>query len=350
MTAQTVSRVTAKNPTDKLAHKRLSVLQLAESLGNVAEACRRGGMDRTSFYDFKRRFQTHGFEGLKDLPPIPKSHPFTTPEEHVETMLDLAIKNASWGCMRLSDELRLRGITISSPTIQKMLIKRGLGSRYERILRFEEIASQQKIELNAEQIRLLETANPVFRERHVESSRPGELICQDTFYVGHLKGIGKLYLQAVVDTYGSYAFGFLATSKLPACAVSILHNDVLPFYRDRKLPVMAILTDNGREFCGTANHQYELYLELNDIEHRRTKVATPRTNGFVERFNRTILDEFFRTKMRETLYESVEQLQADLDLWLKFYNEERPHRGYRNLGRRPIDTINEFTQPARQEA
>jgi hypothetical protein len=246
MTAQTVSRVTAKNPTDKLAHKRLSVLQLAESLGNVAEACRRGGMDRTSFYDFKRRFQTHGFEGLKDLPPIPKSHPFTTPEEHVETMLDLAIKNASWGCMRLSDELRLRGITISSPTIQKMLIKRGLGSRYERILRFEEIASQQKIELNAEQIRLLETANPVFRERHVESSRPGELICQDTFYVGHLKGIGKLYLQAVVDTYGSYAFGFLATSKLPACAVSILHNDVLPFYRDRKLPVMAILTDNGR--------------------------------------------------------------------------------------------------------
>jgi transposase InsO family protein len=111
-----------------------------------------------------------------------------------------------------------------------------------------------------------------------------------------------------------------------------------------------ILTDNGREYCGTTNHQYELYLELNNIEHRRTKAATPRTNGFIERFNRTILDEFFRSKMRATLYESVDQLRADLDAWLKFHNEERPHRGYRNMGKRPIDTINQVTKHARQEA
>ena len=111
-----------------------------------------------------------------------------------------------------------------------------------------------------------------------------------------------------------------------------------------------MLTDNGREFCGTDRHHYELYLELNDIEHRRTKVATPRTNGFVERFNKTILDEFFRTKMREKIYTSIDELQADLDVWLKHYNEERPHRGYRNMGKRPIETINKFAQTARQEA
>jgi transposase InsO family protein len=98
----------------------------------------------------------------------------------------------------------------------------------------------------------------------------------------------------------------------------------------------------GREFCGTERHPYELYLDLNGIEHRRTKVRTPRTNGFVERFNGTVLDEFFRVKMRETFYETVEALQSDLDAWLLHYNTERPHLGYRNMGRRPIETVMSF--------
>jgi transposase InsO family protein len=86
-------------------------------------------------------------------------------------------------------------------------------------------------------------------------------------------------------------------------------------------------------------HLYEIFLELNDIEHRTTRGATPRTNGFVEKFNRRILDEFFRTAFRKKLYESVDVLQADLNEWLKHYNTERPHRGYRNQGRRPIETF-----------
>src|SRR4029079_9997461 len=72
---------------------------------------------------------------------------------------------------------------------------------------------------------------------------------------------------------------------------------------------------------------YELYLDLNGIEHRRTRVRTPKTNGFVERFIGTVLDEFFRVTMRETFYETVEALQADLDAWLVPYNTERPHLG-----------------------
>ncbi len=111
----------------------------------------------------------------------------------------------------------------------------------------------------------------------------------------------------------------------------------------------AVLTDNGREFCGTESHPYEIYLALNDIEHRRTKIRSPQTNGFVERFNRTVLDEFFRISFRQNYYESVEQLQNDLNIWFKHYNEERPHRGYRNLGKRPIDTINEYIKRAQQE-
>jgi transposase InsO family protein len=168
--------------------------------------------------------------------------------------------------------------------------------------------------------------------------------------VGTLKGIGRVYLHAVVDTFGSYAFGFLHVSKQPEAAVAVLHNDVVPFYARLDLPIGALLTDNGREFCGTERHPYELYLALNDIAHRKTKVGSPRTNGFVERFNGTVLEEFFRPTMRSQLYESVEALQADLDTWLHHYNHVRPHLGYRNQGRRPWETVERFVSqsPARQ--
>ena len=151
--------------------------------------------------------------------------------------------------------------------------------------------------------------------------------------VGTLKGIGRVYLHAVVDTYGSYGFGFLHVTKQPEAAVAVLHNDVLPFYRNLDLPVAAVLTDNGREFCGTERHPYELYLALNEIEHRTTRVGSPSTNGFVERFNGTVLEEFFRPPCTQALRKR-RGLQADLDAWLHHYNHERPHLGYRNQGRR----------------
>jgi transposase InsO family protein len=334
---------------EKLAKQRLSVLELAQTLGNVSEACRQRGMTRTQFYEYKRRFQTHGLEGLKDLPPIHHSHPFTTPPEVVDRILRVSLEHPGWGCVRLSNQLKLEGLSVSSPTIQNILIKHGMGSKYERLLKLEEQVAGQAIELTPEQVMLIEKANPCYRERHIESNRPGEVLTQDTFYVGQLKGVGKVYLHAVVDTYGSYAFGFLHTSKQPEAAVAVLHNDALPFYQELGLKVEAIITDNGREFCGKETHPFELYLDLNDIEHRRTKVRRPQTNGFVERFNNTVLNEFFRTAFRTKLYESVDVLQEDLDAWLVHYNTERTHQGYRNMGRRPIDTINLFLKPVREE-
>jgi transposase InsO family protein len=340
-------RVTAKDPREQLAHRRMTVLELAERLGNVSEACRRGGIDRTSFYDWKRRFQLHGLDGLKDLPPVPKSHPMTTPPEVVDRLLALALEHPAYGCNRLEALLALEGRRVSAITIQKILNAKGLGSREQRWLALEAKTATEPTELSPEQIAFLEKLNPCFRERHVESGAPGELLSADTFMVGALKGIGRVYLHAVVDTYGSYGFGFLHVSKQPAAAVAVLHNDVLPFYRELDLPVGAVLTDNGREFCGTGRHPYELYLALNEIEHRTTRVGSPRTNGFVERFNGTVLQEFFRPTMHQKLYESVDSLQADLDAWLHHYNRERPHLGYRNQARRPWETISLFV---RQEA
>lgn len=333
------SKCTVKDPAEKVARQRLSVLQLAQALGNVSAACKHSGMDRTSYYEYKRRFQTHGMEGLKDLPPIARNHPQTTSEEHIKRIVELALEHPTRGCHFLSDQLALEGITVSGPTIQNILTRQELGTRYARLLRLETKATQEQIALTPAQVQQIEQNNPCFRERHVESRAPGELLCQDTFYVGQLKGVGKVYLQVVVDTCGSFAFGYLHTTKQPEHAALLLHNDVLPFYEQQGLTVQAVLTDNGKEFCGTDAHPYELYLALNDIQHRTTRVRRPQTNGFVERFNRTVLDEFFRQAFRTTFYDSVEALQGDLDKWLRYYNYERPHQGYRNLGKRPFDTL-----------
>ena len=326
----------------------------------MSKACRQGGMDRTSFYDWKRRFEGHGLDGLKDLPPVHKSHPQTTPPEVQERIVELALATPARGCNSLANLLAAEGIAVSFVTVQNILTKRGLGTRYERLLELEKRAIQNQTPLSPEQIQLLERANPVFAERHVESKKPGELLGQDNVYVGQFKGIGKVYLHTVVDAFGSLAFGVLGTSKQPEWGVAVLYNDVLPFYQEQGLSVDAVLTDNGREFCGRELHPpFELFLALAEIQHRTTKVRSPKTNGFVERFHRTVKEEFFQVPLRTTLYETVEALQTDFDEWLRFYNEERPHLGYRNMGRKPMETLHKYkaendpnspTQIVRQDA
>lgn len=340
------------NPEDKVIRQRVSVLELAEALDNVSEACRQRGISRSQYYEYKKRFAVAGIAGLKDLPPIHHSHPDATPPEQVERILALSLEHPAWGCNKLSEWLKLEGIRISFVTIQNILNKHDLGTRYARWLRLEQEYSQTALELTPEQVRFVEKQNPAFRERHIESSGPGELLAQDTVTIGSIKGVGRIYLHVVVDTYSSYAFGFLHTSKQPEAAVAVLHNDVLPFYADHQLSVQAVLTDNGREFCGTELHPYELYLALNDLEHRKTRIRRPQSNGFVERFNGTVQSEFFDLAFRTKFYTTVAELQTDLDQWLVHYNTERPHQGYRNQGRRPHDTILEFLkqQPQRQLA
>lgn len=333
----------------KLAQKRLTLLQLAEKLGNVAKACRMHKVSRSQFYEYKRAFQEYGLSGLIDKPPIPGPHPNEISEEMRKRIIDMSLGYPTAGQQRIADQLRLEGISVSPGTVRNVWMKEGMETRYKRLLLLEEKAAAEGFELTEEHIRLLEKANPCFCERHVESEYPGQLLSQDTFYVGRLKGVGRIYLQAVVDTYGSFGFGKLYTSKRPETAVDILYDMVLPFYEECQLKIEALLTDNGTEYKGRPMiHLYEIFLDFNDIEHRTTKVGNPRTNGFVERFNRTVLDEFFRKAFREKFYESLEALQDDLDVWLNYYNHERPHRGYRNMGRRPIETV-ELGKKKREE-
>jgi transposase InsO family protein len=181
-----------------------------------------------------------------------------------------------------------------------------------------------------------------YRCRHIETSRPGELLNQDTFYWGTLKGVGKVYVQVVIDTFCSLAFAKVYNSKMPITACDLLWDRVLPFYEALGVPVGAVLTDNGREFCGRADrHPYELLLALDEIEHRTTKVRSPRTNGYVERMNKTLLDECFRVAGRVTWYQAIDEIQADLDRFLAYYNLQRSHQGYRLKGRTPVQALRE---------
>jgi transposase InsO family protein len=323
--------------------RKLSLLQLAEELGNVSKACQIMGYHRDTFYEVQKAFKVGGVAALVEERRGPRNpHPNRVPEAVEKQILDVCPEKPTYGSQRIANELRLQGVDVSPSGVRGVWLRHDLETRYKRLLRLEAEAREQTHVLTEEQIRLLERHSPEFRMRHVETSAPGELLNQDTFYWGTLKGVGKIYVQVVIDAFCSLAFAKVYTSKMPITAADLLYDRVLPFYDALGVPVKTILSDNGREFSGRPEHHpYQLLLALHDIEHRTTKVRSPRTNGFVERMNRTLLDEHFRIKGREKWYESVEEIQADLDVFIEFYNLKRSHQGYRLNGRTPAQALRE---------
>lgn len=326
--------------------RKMSLLQLAEELGNVSKACKIMGYHRDTFYEVRRAFQVGGVEGLLEKKRGPKRpHPNRVPEEVEQKVLDYALDQPTHGAQRVANELRLRDVNISASGVRAVWVRHGLETRHKRLLRLERHAQQDTFVLSDKQIELLERHSVDFRCRHIDVSAPGELLNQDTFYWGTLKGVGKVYVQVVVDVYCSLAFAKVYTSKMPVTACDILHDRVLPFYDALGVDVQAILTDNGREFCGKPEgHAYQLFLALEGVEHRTTKVRSPQTNGFVERMNRTLLDECFRVEGRKTWYLEPAEIQRDIDRFMHFYNLERSHQGYRLKGRTPAQALREALQ------
>ena len=323
--------------------RKLSLLKLAEELGNVSKACQIMGYHRDSFYEIRRSFQKGGVSALVEEKRGPRTpHPNRVSAEIEARILDYALSKPTHGAQRVANELRLQGLTVSSSGVRGVWLRNDLETRTKRLLRLERTASDTTFVLSDEQVRLLERHSVDFRCRHVESSRPGELLNQDTFFWGVLKGVGKIYVQVVVDVFCSIAFAKVYISKMPITACDLLYDRVLPFYAALGIEVGAVLTDNGREFCGRPeSHPYELLLAMEDIEHRTTRVRSPRTNGFVERMNRTLLDECFRVKGRTEWYLTPAEIQRDLDAYLEEYNLRRTHQGYRVQGRTPAQALRE---------
>jgi transposase InsO family protein len=323
--------------------RKLSLLKLAEELGNVSKACQIMGYHRDSFYEIRRSFQKGGVSALVEEKRGPRApHPNRVSAEIEARILDYALSKPTHGAQRVANELRLQGLTVSSSGVRGVWLRQDLETRTKRLLRLERTASDTTFVLSDEQVRLLERHSVDFRCRHVEARRPGELLNQDTFFWGVLKGVGKIYVQVVVDVFCSIAFAKVYISKMPITACDLLYDRVLPFYQALGISVGAVLTDNGREFCGRPDsHPYELLLAMEGIEHRTTRVRSPRTNGFVERMNRTLLDECFRVKGRTEWYLTPEEIQRDLDVYLEEYNLRRTHQGYRLQGRTPAQALRE---------
>lgn len=326
--------------------RKLSLLQLAEELGNVSKACQLMGYHRDSFYEIKRAFQTGGVAALVEQRRGPRGpHPNRVAPEVEQAILDFCLAHPTKGSQFVANQLRLQGVQVGQSGVRGVWQRHDMLTRHKRLLRLEAQARDTTFVLSDEQMRLLERAGSDVLPQHVESNAPGELLNQDTFYWGTLKGVGKVYVQVVVDTFCSLAFAKVYTSKMPVTAADTLYERVLPFYEALGVPVQAMLTDNGREFCGKPDsHPYELLLAMEGIEHRTTRIATPRTNGFVERMNRTLLDECFRVAGRQTWYITPDEIQRDLDVFLRYYNLERSHQGYRLKGRTPAQALREALQ------
>ena len=282
----------------KVARRKLSLLELASDLGNVSKACRVIGYSRQQFYEIRRNFQTYGAEGLLDrLLGAKGPHPNRVPAEIETAIFDHALAHPCHGPMRVAQELVLRGIQVSSGGVRGVWQRHNLLTKHDRLLRLEKTTAERQLTLSDEQIKLLERFSPEYRERHIEAPHTGALVAVDTFFVGVLKGVGKVYLQTAIDCHSRHAWARPYPNKLPLTAVQLLNNDVLATFEAHRVTVDAVLSDNGREFCGREDrHPYELFLQLEDIDYKRTRVNRPQSNGIVERWHRTLLDEHSASK------------------------------------------------------
>ena len=237
--------------------------------------------------------------------------------------------------------MRQRGLSISPFGVRCVWRRHDLENSEKRLKALEAKIAQEGILLTEAQIAAMDKAE-ADKEAHGEfdSECPGYCVAQDTFYVGTLKGVGRVYQQTAIDTYSKIGFAKLYDTKTPITAADTLNDRVLPFFAEHEIAVSRVLTNRGTEYCGNPQtHDYELYLAVEDIDHTRTKTRSPQTNGICERFNKTILTEFYQVALRKKLYRSIAELQSDLDLWMRDYNTQQTHQGRWCYGKTPMQTF-----------
>jgi transposase InsO family protein len=329
------------NTTNPIIKHKAGLLNLAQELNNVSRACKVMGVSRDTFYRYQELVSEGGVEAL-----IEKSRRSPNFKNRVDEAIENAVRAyaidfPAHGQHRTSNELRKRGVFVSGSGVRSIWLRNNLENFKKRLRALEEKVATEGIVLTDAQIAALEKKK--YDDEacgEIETAHPGYLGSQDTFYVGNLKGVGRIYQQTYVDTYCKVAHCKLYTSKTPITAADLLNDRVLPFYQSEDISVLRILTDRGTEYCGKVeHHDYQLYLAINDIDHTRTKAMSPQTNGICERFHKTILQEFYQVTFRKKLYDNLEELQKDLDEWLRYYNNDRTHQGKMCNGRTPMDTL-----------
>lgn len=327
--------------TNTIIKNKAGLLNLAQELGNISKACKVMGFSRDTFYRYQNAVEEGGVEALINKSrrgPNRKNRVDPTIEDAV---LKVAMDEPAWGQTRASNELRQQGITVSPAGIRSIWLRHDLETMKKRLKALEEKVAKEGIVLTESQLKVMEQKK-LEKEAYgeIETLHPGYLGSQDTFYVGTLKGVGRIYQQTFVDTYSKVAACKLYNMKTPITAADLLNDKVLPLFDEHKVPMLRILTDRGTEYCGKIDqHDYQLFLAVKNIDHTKTKARHPQTNGIVERFHKTILNEFYQTAFRKKIYSSMDELQIDLDNWIEYYNKKRTHQGKMCYGRTPWQTF-----------
>ena len=306
---------------------RLRVLAEAARSGNVKATCERFSISRTQFYRLRRRLERYGPDGVHPKRHRPRrGRPAQVTLTDERRVVAMALAWPTRGPLWIHDQLRRDGLDLAPTTIWRVLHRHGLGTRRERLAVLERESARTGL-LTARTLQHRQTG------RHIAADRPGDLCALDSFYVGKLKGVGKVWQLTACDAASSYGWARVVAGEVTAATMARFLGEVVrPAYRAAGWSLRRVLTDNGKEFKG----HFDEVCAAWQIRHTRTKPRHAWTNGFVERLQGTILHEHWRIAFRRQYFTSVPALQRSLDGFLRFYNTQRSHRGYRLRGRTPI--------------
>jgi transposase InsO family protein len=317
---------------DKVHAFRLHALHRAQELGNVSAACQELGISRTLFYRWRDRFERYGADGLHPRRRAARpGRPSSLSLQDEQAIVAIALAYPGGGPHQYAARLRGRKRELAPSTIYRALRRVGLQTRRERLLVLERHSAKRAGLLTERTRRRLERARR--RRRHVHAKEPGDLVSVDTFYIGKLKGVGKVWQITACDAACSYAMARIIPANTSEHAAAFLREVLVRTYRKAGWPLKRVLTDRGSEFKADFDEACD---ELG-IRHTRTKPRHAWTNGFVERLQGTILHEHWRVAFRRRYFTTRKQIEKSLLGYLVFYNDERPHLGYRTRGRTPSE-------------